>query len=220
MIPAFSACTESPEPGCSASTTVSAIESTPTSLCPVPDRLEEDDVLAGRVEQEQRLERRLGEAAGVAARAHRADEDARVEEVVGEPDPVAEQRALRERARRVDRDDADRLPERAHVGDERRDQARLADAGRAGDADRVRAAGLRVQLAHERVRGRIAVLDERDRPRERARVARANALDQTLAGPRAAGHAACATAWTFSAPRRSSPRHARRRRAPRTAAIA
>ena len=36
MIPAFSACTESPEPGISASTTVSAIESTPTSLWPVP----------------------------------------------------------------------------------------------------------------------------------------------------------------------------------------
>ena len=48
MIPAFSACTESPEPGISASTTVSAIESTPTSLWPGADRLEEDDVLAGR----------------------------------------------------------------------------------------------------------------------------------------------------------------------------
>ena len=36
MIPAFSAWIESPEPGISASTTVSAIESTPTSLWPVP----------------------------------------------------------------------------------------------------------------------------------------------------------------------------------------
>ena len=72
------------------------------------DGLEEDQVLAGRVQDEQRLERRLRQAALVAAGAHRADEDARVEEVVGEPDAVAEQRALRERARRVDRDDADR----------------------------------------------------------------------------------------------------------------
>ena len=72
------------------------------------DRLEEDDVLAGRVEHEQRLQRRLGETAEVAARPHRADEDVGVEEVVGEPDPVAEQRAVRERARGIDRDDADR----------------------------------------------------------------------------------------------------------------
>ena len=36
MIPAFSAWIESPEPGISTSTTVSAIDSTPTSLCPVP----------------------------------------------------------------------------------------------------------------------------------------------------------------------------------------
>ncbi len=36
MIPAFSAWIESPDPGISASTTVSAIDSTPTSLWPVP----------------------------------------------------------------------------------------------------------------------------------------------------------------------------------------
>ena len=101
------------------------------------DRLEEDELLAGRVEDEQRLQRRLREAAEMAARAHRADEDARVEEVVGEPDAVAEQRAVRERARRVDRDDADRRVALADVADERRDEARLADAGRPGEADRV-----------------------------------------------------------------------------------
>ena len=47
------------------------------------DRLHEDHVLAGRVEDEHGLERRLGEAAEMASRTHRADEDARVEEVVG-----------------------------------------------------------------------------------------------------------------------------------------
>ena len=103
------------------------------------DRLHEDDVLAGRVEQQQRLQRRLGEAAEVAARAHRADEDARVEEVIREPDPVAEQRPLRERARRIDGDDAGRLPEAPRVADERSDEARLADPGRPRDADRTRA---------------------------------------------------------------------------------
>ena len=74
------------------------------------DRLQEDEVLAGRVEEQQRLERRLREPAEMAPRAHRADEDLRVEKVVGEPDPVAEQRTLRERARRIDRDDADLKP--------------------------------------------------------------------------------------------------------------
>src|SRR6266542_2805972 len=58
------------------------------------DRLEEDELLAGRVEHEHRLQSRLREAALMAARAHRADEDARIEEVVGEANPVAEERAL------------------------------------------------------------------------------------------------------------------------------
>ena len=83
MIPAFSAWIESPEPGISASTTVSAIESDADLALPGADGLEEDDVLAGRVEHEQRLERRLGEPAEVPARPHRADEDAGVEEVLG-----------------------------------------------------------------------------------------------------------------------------------------
>ena len=64
----------------------------------------------------------------------------------------------------------------------------LPDAGRAGEADRVRAAGHRIQLAHERGRRRVAVLDERDRARERARVAGADALDQALATPRTPAH--------------------------------
>ena len=101
-----------------------------------------------------------------------------VEEVVGEPDPVAEQRALRERARRVDRDDADLAPVGAHEADERRDEARLADAGRPGDPDGVRTARLRVDVADDLVGERVAVLDERDRARERAPVAGAERVDE------------------------------------------
>ena len=132
---------------------------------------------------EQRLERRLRQPAEVAARAHRADEDARVEEVVGEADAVAEERALRERARRVDRDDADGALERADVAEKRADQARLADAGRAGDADRVRLARLRVEVVDEVAGERVAVLDERDRPRERPPVAGADPGAERLARP-------------------------------------
>src|SRR5205085_4644666 len=124
----------------------------------------------------------------VAARAHRADEDALVEEMVGEPDPVAEERALAERARGVDRDHADGAAVAAQVPDERADQARLPDARRPRDADDVRAAGLRIELADEVGGERLAVLDERDRPRERAPVARPDALrelaERPLAPPR------------------------------------
>src|SRR3954452_5076928 len=111
---------------------------------PRADRLEEADVLAGRVEHEQRLQRRLGQPAEVASRPHRADEDLGVEEVVAEPDPVAEQRAVRERTRGIDRDDAHRDLALPDVPDQSRDEARLADSGRAGDPDRVRGARLRI----------------------------------------------------------------------------
>ena len=80
--------------------------------------------------------------------------------MVREPDPVAEQRALRERTRRVDRDHADRAPLFADVPDQRRDQTRLADARWAGDADRVRAAGLGIDVVDEVIRERVAVLDQ------------------------------------------------------------
>jgi len=111
--------------------------------------------------------------------------------VVGEADPVAEERAVRERARRVDRDDSDLGVPFPHVPDERRDEARLADAGRPRDADRVRTARLGIELPHEVVRERVAVLDERDRACERAPVAVPNAGGEGLAGPRApAGHEA------------------------------
>src|SRR5207247_2948841 len=137
---------------------------------------DEDDVLPGRVKHEHGLERRLGEPAEVAARAHRADEDALVEEVVGEADPVAEERARAERARGVDRDHPDRPPRRAQVADERADQARLADSRRPRYADDVRVARVRVEVADELAGERLAVLDERDRPCKRAPGARTGAL--------------------------------------------
>jgi hypothetical protein len=60
---------------------------------------------------------------------HRADEHVRVEEVVGEPDAVTEERALGERARRVHGDDADRCVLGPHVADECADEARLPHSG-------------------------------------------------------------------------------------------
>ncbi len=143
-----------------------------------PDGLEEHVVAAGGVHQQRGLERGLGQPAERAARRHRADEDARVEEVLGQPDPVAEQRAAAERRARVDRQHRDRALERALVGDERPDQRRLARAGRPGEPDDLRAAGLRIDLADERPALRVVVLDERDAARQRALVAREEALGE------------------------------------------
>src|SRR5438132_4950668 len=133
--------------------------------------LEENEVLAGRVEDEHRLQRRLREPALVAAGSHRADEDLRVEEVVGQADPVAEERSLRERARGVDRDHADGAARLADVADERADQRRLADSGWPGHADRVGLSGLGIELTDDLVGERLGVLDQRDRAGERPPVA-------------------------------------------------
>ena len=183
MIPAFSAWIESPEPGHEHEQhRVRDPDHLDLALAGA-DRLDEDDVLAGRVEEQHSLQRRLGQAAEVAAGAHRANEDSGVEEVFGEPDAVAEQGPLRERAGRVDGDDADRQALRADVGQQSGDQARLADAGRAGDADRIGAPGTRIQLTDELGGERVGVLDERDRPRHSPRIAAAHAFDEALPRP-------------------------------------
>ena len=150
------------------------------------DRLEEDDVLPGCVDQQERLERRFGQAAEVPARAHRADVDLRVEEVVGEADAVAEQRAARERARRVDGDDADAPAEAARMADERADERRLADARRPGDADRRGATRARVDPPHDLGAIGLPVLHEGDRAGERAPVSGEDAGDELVLRPAAA----------------------------------
>jgi hypothetical protein len=102
MIPAFSAWMESPEPGMRMRTTVSAWSITSISAWPTPDRLQEDVLLARGVHEQRGLQRRLAEAAERPAVGHGADEHARIEEVLGQPDAVAEQRAVGERRARVD----------------------------------------------------------------------------------------------------------------------
>src|SRR6185436_3024625 len=134
---------------------------------PRSHRLDEHDVLAGRVEEENGLERGLGEAAEVTARPHGPDVDARIEEVIGQPDPIPEQRATRERARGIDGNDPDGAVGLADVADEGADEARLPHAGWAGHADDRGPSGGRVDLPHEGIGKRLTVLDERDRARER-----------------------------------------------------
>ena len=96
---------------------------------PRADRLEEDEVLARGVDQQERLQRRLGQPAEMPTRAHRADVHVRIEEVVGEPDPVAQSAPCVNGLEGVDGDHADASPEPAGVADERAHERGLADPG-------------------------------------------------------------------------------------------
>ena len=78
-----------------------------------------------------------GEAAEALARGHRADEDVAVGRVVLDPRAVAEQRAAGALGGGVDGEHGDAALARAPLAQQRGEQRRLADAGRAGDADDV-----------------------------------------------------------------------------------
>ena len=142
------------------------------------DGLDQDVVFAGRVHHQRHLQGRLGEAAEGAARGHRADEDAGVEEVLGEADPVAEQGAAGEGAGGIDREHRDLAVGLAQLAGEGADQGALADPGRAGEADDAGLAGARVDLADQLPAGRVVGLDQGDRPRQGALVAGQQALGE------------------------------------------
>ena len=76
------------------------------------DGLDEDDVLAGGVEDQRDFAGGARQAAEVAARRHAADEDAGVGGVRLHAHAIAEDGAAGERAGRIDGDDADRLRRR------------------------------------------------------------------------------------------------------------
>ena len=212
MIPAFNACTESPEPGISTSSTVSAIPITSTSLCPAPTVSSRIELLAGGIEEERRLQRRLGEPAEMAARAHRPDEHARIEEVVGKPI-----RSPSSAPRVKGLDGSTEITPTvslllAHLTDQRRDQGRLPHARRARDADHEGCARLRIQLLDELVRERVAVLDQRDRARERSDRRRARRRKILEAQARRTIRPPDATGWSTRRPRISEPSVASARR--------
>ena len=216
MIPAFSAWIESPEPGISASTTVSAIESTPTSLWPVPTVSRKTMSLpaASRISSACRV---------VSASPPRCP---RV--------PIERMKTSGSRKWSVSRirspssapwvnglDGSTEITPTvcclgAHEPDQRGRQARLADAGRPGQPDGERVARLRIDVADDLVRERIAVLDERDRTRERTPVARQHRLDETLARPVAPlAHAGMLRSQLAGqdSPRPDTPREQERRQA-------
>src|SRR5207249_205055 len=119
----------------------------------------------------------------VAPSSHRTDVDAGIEEVVGEPDPVTEQRAAREGARGVDRDDPDCRSGRAHVRDERGDERGFPHTRRSRDPYHGRLPRLRIEIAHERIAERVPVLHESDRARKSTLLPCAHACGQLLERP-------------------------------------
>ena len=188
MTPALSAWIESPDPGISTSTTVSAWSMMSTSAWPTP---------TVSSSTRSRPEASISSAACSAASlsppsaprlAIERMNTPGIEEVVGEADPVAEQGALGERRRGVDREHGDRpLP----LALELRDRVRAASTCRrpGGPVKPMIGGppGLRIDLADELPALGIVVLDERDRPRQRAPVAVEQALGEGLVG---AAHAA------------------------------
>ena len=146
------------------------------------DRFDDDDVLAGGVEDERRVAGRAREAAQMPARRHAADEHAFVGRVRLHAQPIAEHGAAAERARGIDGDDADRQRDGARpvsdFGDQPIDERALARAGRAGDADEIRAAGVAENRADQVGARRILVLDQGNRAGHRARVAGEHAVGE------------------------------------------
>ena len=99
-----------------------------------------------------------------------------IEEVLGEPDPVAEQRAVGERRGRIDRQHRDLAIRGAAQLGQRADERRLAGPGRAGQPDDARVAGVREDLAYELPARGVVGLDQGDGPGQRALVAAQQAL--------------------------------------------
>ena len=168
MIPAFSAWTESPEPGMRTRTTVSAI--------PSPRPRSARRRRSRRTRRPCRRHRAAGQPAASPPRGRR---DGRASPSSGcrRPGRGSGRRdgSGRRGARRCEKGlegSTDTtptvrsgLPDVAH---ERPDEAGLPHSRGAGDADDRRPTSVRVDLAHERARERVAVLHEGDRPGERA----------------------------------------------------
>lgn len=134
---------------------------------PDADRLDEDHVVAGGLEEHHRLAGRLRDAAERARRRGRPNEGVRFHRQVLHPGLVAEDRATGAGRGRVDREDGNFVAQRDQVHPEGFDGRRLADAGHTRDAYADRASGVREQAQQQLLRLLPVIgpggLDERDR---------------------------------------------------------
>src|SRR5664279_3441768 len=146
-------------------------------------RLDEDLVVPGGVEHVHGVGRRARETAEMAARRHRPDEHAGIRVKVLHADSVAENRAARERRRRVHGDDADLSPEDARLARERGGQRGLARSRRAGQARHTGAARSRKNERKKRAKARIVSFGPCDRARDGGHAAREDAFGEILDRP-------------------------------------
>ena len=145
-----------------------------------PDRLDDHPVEAGGVEKVGGIARRPRQASHSAARRHRADENSGVGRQTLHADPVTEQRPAGERRGRIDTEDADRLAAPPALLRQAIDESALAGARRTGDADDPGPSGRRVDPAEELRLPATPALDDRDRPRDGARLAPAQPGEKIL----------------------------------------
>ncbi len=125
------------------------------------DRLDQDGVEPGKVEQLDHSGRRSGQPAQTAARRHAAHKDAAVAGMIEHPHPVAQECATAERAAGIhgnDRHTPLLCPQR--LG-QLVDQAALAGTGRASNAHNMRPARLAIDGANNRLGGRRVVFNLR-----------------------------------------------------------
>ena len=142
------------------------------------DGFDDDEALAGRIEDKRRVAGRAREPAHVPARRHAANEDLIVFGVRLHAQPIAENGPSGERTGRIHGDHAERFSRLSRFGREAIDQRALPRARRPGHADQVGMSGLRKDVAHQAGSRIGLVFDQRDRARHRPHVARPHALSQ------------------------------------------
>ena len=167
------------------------------------DGLDDDDVFAGRVEHERNVAGRARQAAEMPTGGHAADIHAGVGGVSRHPHAIAKDGATRERAGRIDSNDANSQTSPPDFRRQRIDQRTLARARRTGYADQIRAASTRINLPDQRGGCWCLVLDHRDGACDRPPVAGQNRVDERQIRRQAAAERSRA-AESRSCPRRSS----------------
>src|SRR5207248_4292870 len=121
-----------------------------------------------------------GEPSMPSARRETAYEDALVEKVGLHADAIPEHRPTGERARRIDRNHADRSARLSQMEDQPIHEGRRAGSRWTGDADDVRVPRALVDRAHDAAGLWPAVLDDGDESCERDTVAAEHALGQGI----------------------------------------
>ena len=146
------------------------------------DGLEDDDIVAGGVEDGGDIAGSFAEAAEGAAGGHAAEEDAGISGEVLHPDAVAEECAAGVGAGGVDGDDADGVAAAALFAGECADDGAFAGAGGAGDTDDSGVAGARVESADGFEAGGGAVFHVGDSAGKGAAISGEQALDEVVWG--------------------------------------